>query len=79
MSCFTIEDYVDVPVLYDELVELIRLSDIYRADKSTYNRFIMFKHCEDLFFTIKAREVEGFINSLDYSALLNYLEVTLSD
>jgi len=68
------DDFKGLLNLPDELRIFYNLLEIYKADSTDNNRFTLKKHWEDLFFTIKHREVEGFLNPITASELKNYLE-----
>jgi len=62
--------------------ELVVFYKLYEADKrenTQDSRFAFKNHWEDLFFTIKHREVEGFLNPTDASDIREYLEVLVND
>ena len=68
------EDFIGLLNLPGELRILYSLIEKYKVDSSDYNWFVMKKHWEDVFFTIKHREVEGFLNPSTASELRKYLE-----
>ena len=68
------EDFCGLLNLPGELRDFYELLEIFRGDSSEENWFGLKKHWEDLFFTIKHREVEGFLNPVDASGLREYLE-----
>ena len=68
------EDFVGLLNLPGELRVLYSLLENYTKDSSDENWFYLKKHWEDVFFTIKHREVEGFLNPSDASELREYLE-----
>jgi hypothetical protein len=53
--------YKDIPCLEEDFKTFFELLSIYENDKSTYNALLMTDACDTLFFTIKAREIEGFL------------------
>jgi len=67
------EDFRGMLNLSDELYAFYKLYEIYNKNKTQHNRFAFEKHWEDLFFTIKHREVEGFLNSVLADEIRNYL------
>ena len=68
------EDYSGLLNLPGELRDLYELIEDYKEDSSEENWFFLRKHWEDVFFTIKHREVEGFLNHSAASNLRNYIE-----
>ena len=68
------EDFSGLLNLPEELRLLYALIEEYQEDSSDDNWFGLKKHWEDVFFTIKHREVEGFLDPLAASALREYLE-----
>ena len=68
------EDFRGLLNLPGELQVFYNLIENYREDSSDNNWFELRKHWEDVFFTIKHREVEGFLNPLAASELREYLE-----
>ena len=73
------EDFREMLNLSDELVTFYALYEIYSENKTQHNRFAFEKHWEDLFFTIKHREVEGFLNPVIAEKIRGYLEELASD
>jgi len=68
------EDFNGLLNLPGELRVLYNLLENYTEDSSESNWFDLKKHWEDVFFTIKHREVEGFLNPSAASELRDYLE-----
>ena len=73
------DDFKGVLNLPGELRVLYNLLENYKEDSSDYNWYALKKHWEDVFFTIKHREVEGFINPSAASELREYLEELIND
>ena len=73
------EDFIGLLNLPGELRDLYKLIENYKSDSSDDNWFTLKKHWEDVFFTIKHREVEGFLNPLAASGLREYLEELVND
>ena len=71
---YTPEDFKGLLNLPGELRVFYNLIENYKEDSSDSNWFELRKHWEDVFFTIKHREVEGFLNSSTASELREYLE-----
>ena len=68
------EDFSGLLNLPGELQIFYKLVEKYKAESSEENWFGLKKHWEDLFFTIKHREVEGFLKPSAASELRDYLE-----
>ena len=68
------EDFRGMLNLTGELQVFYKLLENYRNDSSDDNWFDLRKHWEDLFFTIKHREVEGFLNPVVADDIRGYLE-----
>ena len=68
------EDFNGLLNLPGELRVLYGLIENYKEDSTDDNWFILKKHWEDVFFTIKHREVEGFLTPSTASELREYLE-----
>ena len=68
------EDFSGLLNLPGELRFFYELLEKYKEDSSEDNWFGLKKHWEDLFFTIKHREVEGFLTPSAASELREYLE-----
>ena len=68
------EDFSGLLNLPGELRLLYTLIEKYKEDSSDDNWFGLKKQWEDVFFTIKHREVEGFLNPSAASELREYLE-----
>jgi len=73
------DDFKGLLGLPDELSDFYKLHEVYRKEKTQHNRFALEKQWEDLFFTIKHREVEGFLNPVDAQGIRGYLEELASD
>ena len=67
-------DYSEIPGLSDDLTEFYQLFEQYCADMTQDSFFALRVHWENLFFTIKHREVEGFISPVLASEIRDYLE-----
>ena len=68
------DDFTEMLGLSDELITFYKLHEIYNNAKTTTNWFTLKKHWEDLFFTIKHREIEGFLNPVIAQEIRDYLE-----
>ena len=68
------EDYKGILGLSDDLTEFYRLYEQYRAGKNDDSLFALKNHWENLFFTIKHREVEDTLSPLLASEIRGYLE-----
>ena len=68
------DDYRDVLGLSDDLSKFYRLYEQYRADRTRDSFYALKFHWENLFFTIKHREVEGFLTPVMASKARAYLE-----
>jgi len=73
------DDYRDMLGLTDDLTEFYRLYEIYRADQTEINLWMLKIHWQNLFFTIKHRELEGFLTSTVASEIRMYLEDLVND
>ncbi|MCL2513589.1 MAG: hypothetical protein FWF08_06780 [Oscillospiraceae bacterium] len=73
------DDFKGILGLPDELAVFYRLHEKYIKNKTQNNRFALDNHYENLFFTIKHREVEGFLNPVSAQDLRGYLEVLAGD
>jgi hypothetical protein len=65
--------------LSNELTAFYHLHQAYANKKTNQNRFALKKQWEDLFFTIKHREIEGALNSVAAQEMRWYLEELASD
>ena len=77
MNCaykYNPDDYRDVLGLSDDLSNFYRLYERYRADRTDDSLFALKFQWENLFFTIKHREVEGFLSPIAASEIRAYLE-----
>jgi len=72
------DDFNGILNLPEGFRNFYRFLEIYRKDRSRPNWFEFRRHWEDLFFVIKAREVEGNINSVTAGEIRNYLEVLVN-
>ena len=73
------EDFNGLSSLPGELRVFYELLELFKKDSTDDNWFSLKKHWEDLFFTIKHREVEGFLNPNTASELRGYLEELVND
>ena len=73
------EDFRDILGMTDELSLFYKLHETYSREKTQDSRFALEKHWEDLFFTIKHREVEGFLKPVAAEEIRAYLEELASD
>jgi hypothetical protein len=71
-------DFTEMPCLADELSQFYCLLEIYIAEKTMSAKLDLEYHWwENLFFTIKHREVEGSLSPVDANELRHYLEELL--
>ena len=73
------DDFKGILGLSDELGTFYKLHETYNKNKTQRNRFALEKHWEDLFFTIKHREIEGFLNPAAAQEIRSHLEGLASD
>jgi len=73
------DDFNGILGLPYELGVFYKLYETDKKEKTQNSRFALKKHWEDLFFTIKHREVEGFLNPVDAQDIRAYLEVLAND
>ena len=65
--------------LSEELSVFYTLLDQYEEEKSTRNKLFLQKHGDDLFFTIKHRELEGCLSKTAAEELRMYMRELLYD
>jgi len=71
-------DFTTMPCLADELSTFYNLLEAYIMDKSNSTKLDLNYHWwENLFFTIKHREVEGSLSPVDAGEMRYYLEELL--
>lgn len=73
------EDYKNILNLSTDLKDFYSSLERYRENKTDDNWFNFKKKWESLFFTIKHREVEGFLSPVSASELREYLEELIYD
>jgi len=73
------EDFKNTLGMSEDLITFYRLLEIYYKDRTEHSWFPLKKHWEDLFFTIKHREVEGFLNPVFAQEIRDYLEELAND
>ena len=73
------EDFSGMLGLSDELNAFYKLHEEYNKKKTRKNWFALEKHWEDLFFTIKHRELEGNLKHTTAADLREYMEELLYD
>jgi hypothetical protein len=76
---YTPDDFDGILNMPDGFRDFYKLLEIYREDKSRWNWFELRRRWEDLFFVIKAREVEGNLNPVTANEIRDYLEVLVND
>jgi len=68
-------DFTTMPCLADELSKFYSLFEAYSLDKTNATKLDLDYHWwENLFFTIKHREVEGSLSPVDAGEMRHYLE-----
>ena len=73
-------DFDSMPCLADELSKFYNLFEVYAAERTTSALLDLKYHWwENLFFTIKHREVEGSLSPVDADEIRHYLEEFLYD
>jgi len=72
-------DFRGILGLAGELSAFYELCETYKNEKTQDSRSALKRHWEDLFFTIKHREVEGFLNPIEAQEIREYLEVLVND
>jgi hypothetical protein len=73
------DDFKNILNLTDSFKDFYSFFEIYNKDSSRQNWFELRRHWEDLFFVIKAREVEGKLNPTTANEIRSYLEVLIND
>ena len=73
------DDFTGILGLAGELGVFYKLYETDKREKTQDSRFALKKHWEDLFFTIKHREVEGFLTPVNAQEMRSYLEVLVDD
>ena len=73
------DDFNGILGLPNELSLFYRLYETNKKERTQNSWFALRKHWEDLFFTIKHREVEGLLNPADAQEIREYLEVLAND
>jgi len=76
---FNPDDFKGILGLPYELGVFYNLYETDKKENTLNSRFALKKHWEDLFFTIKHREVEGFLNPVDAQEIRAYLEELAND
>ncbi|MCL1794489.1 MAG: hypothetical protein FWG34_11545 [Oscillospiraceae bacterium] len=72
-------DFKGMLGLSEELNIFYELHEAYNKEKTSRCRFALEKHGEDLFFTIKHRELEGNLTRATAADLREYMEELLYD
>jgi len=73
------KDFEGILALSDELRAFYRLHAAYNKNRTQHNRFALEKQWEDLFFTLKHRELEGSLNHEMAQEIRSYLEELAGD
>jgi hypothetical protein len=73
------DDFNGILNLPDGFRNFYKFFEVYHEDRSRRNWFEFRRHWEDLFFVLKAREVEGSLNPVTAGEIRNYLEVLVND
>jgi hypothetical protein len=72
-------NFTQVLGLSGELTAFYKLHENYSKERNWDNRFALKKHWEDLFFTIKHREIEGSLSPVIADEIRGYLEELAND
>ena len=75
---FVPDDFKDILGLSEELSQFYTCFEIYKNDNSLSNRFSFEKQGRHLFFTIKHRELEGWITHGTATEMREYAEELLN-
>jgi hypothetical protein len=73
------DSFTDVPNLRDELSNFYYLLGQYDDNKTVSNKIHLQKHGDDLFFTIKHRELEGALTKASAEDLREHMRELLYD
>ena len=73
------DDFNGILGMTGELDIFYRLYEMYKKEKTRDNWFSLKRHWEDLFFTIKHREVEGFLNPVIAQEIREDLMMLIND
>ena len=73
------DDFKGLLNLSDDLNTFYELFERYKNSDSQDDWYYLLKHWGDLFFTIKHREVEGFLDPVTANDIRGYLEALLYD
>jgi hypothetical protein len=73
------DDFKGMLGLTDELSTFYMLHETYDKEQTRHNWFALEKHWEDLFFTIKHRELEGNLTQSTAAGLREYVGDLLHD
>ena len=73
------DDFYGILGLPEDLSVFYKLYETNKKERTQHSWLTLRKHWEDLFFTIKHREVEGFLNPVDAQEIREYLEVLAND
>ena len=73
------DDFDGILNLPDGFRNFYRFLEVYQENSSRLNWFEFRRRWKDLFFLLKAREVEGKINPVTAGEIRNYLEVLVND
>jgi hypothetical protein len=68
------DDFNDMLGIPNELSLFYKLYETYKKERTQKSWLTLRKHWEDLFFSIKHREVEGFLNPVEAQEIRDYLE-----
>ena len=68
------DDFNDMLGIPSELSLFYKLYETYKKERTQKSWLTLRKHWEDLFFSIKHREVEGFLNPVKAQEVRDYLE-----
>jgi hypothetical protein len=73
------DDFEGMLGLPDDFRNFYKFLEIYLENRSRENWFEFRRHWETLFFSIKHRTVEGFLNPADAQEMRTYLEELAND
>jgi len=73
------EDFRELLCMEAELGNFYKHLSIYRNKKTRENWYVFKRHWEDVFFTLKARVVEGGIDPVTAQEIRDYMEELVND
>ena len=73
------DDYRDIMSMYEEMVDFYKQLEIYQEHSTLSNKYALIKQLHDFLFTIKHRELEGYLTHHTATEIREYIRGLVDD